>query len=743
MFSNPTVSSRLWLAGSSAIALAAVSGPAYAQDETDAAQPAAQSGSAPIIVTAQRREQELQDVPISLVVVQGEEMREQGLDSFEELAPTIPSLTVAKTPGAHLISMRGIGSGPGSPSLEQSVVTFVDGIYGGSSRQFAAPFMDVQRVEVLRGPQGALVGKNTSAGAINIITTRPGDEFGGYVNASYNLTDGGPSVTGAVDIPVSSNVAFRVAGTYSDVDGYIYNTLTDREEPGRREIIGRISMLAESGPVTLFAKYEHADVNGDGVPVQVRSVAAGLPFDYEKESRLLFSEEFDNLTTNNAVIEASVDLGGFTLVSISGYSGFTNRTREDADFYFADLATADFDIQYDQLSQEVRLLSPAGETVEFAIGGLYQVADLFEERTTGILFAPPASTYRIFDQQSELYSFYGQATVNITDAFRAVGSLRYTHETKDAAYTRFQGPLTYLPQREGATVAAFSDSLSEGLWDPGASLQYDVTDDIMVYASFNRGSKGGGFQGAISNAVPFSFEFAPERSESFEVGSHMSFRGRGFLNIAAYHTQYQNLQVSVALPSPDGLSAPFFTGNAGDATTYGIELDGAYRFSPNFSISGNLAWVPEANYEEYTAGPCYTGQVPDGSQPGSCDLTDARLIYSPELSGSLTGEFSHEIGGSLLFSSSVTGRFQTESVQDFTEDPLAVQDGFVKLDARIAIGDIDDRWEVALVGRNLTDHETIAFAGSGGISATFLSPDARLHVIDPPRTILVQGSFRF
>lgn len=739
---NNRLISHSWFAGASVVALAAMSQPALAQD---AEQQATNSdrANAPIIVTAQLRAQELQDVPISMVVLQGDDLQGQGLDSFEELAPTIPNLTIAKTPGAHIIAMRGIGSGPGSPSLEQSVVTFVDGIYGGSSRQFAAPFFDVDRIEVLRGPQGALVGKNTSAGAVNIYTARPGTDFGGYVTADYNLSQGGPTVSGAMDIPVSPNVSFRVAGRYSDVDGYIFNTLTEQDEPGRREIIGRISMLAEAGPVTLFAKFEHADVNGDGVPVQVRTVAGGLPFDYQKESRLNFSDEYDNLTTDNAVLEASVEFGDYTFVSITGYSAFRNETREDADFYFADLATADFDIDYEQMSQEVRLLSPTGETFEFAIGGLYQVADLYEERTTGILFVPPASTYRIFDQQSELFSIYGQAALNFTDQFRVVGNLRFTHETKEAAYTRFQGPAAYLPERQGNVVAAFTDSLSEGLWDPGAAIQYDITDDIMIYGSFNRGSKGGGFQGAISNAVPFSFQFNAERSESFEVGTHMAFPGRGYLNIAAYHTQYSNLQVSVALPSPDGLSAPFFTGNAGDATTYGIELDGAFELSPNFSISGNMAWVPEANYETYTAGPCYTGQTPNGSAPGSCDLTGARLIYSPEFSGSLTGNVTADIGSNLVFTGNLTGRFQTDSIQDFTADPLARQDGFVKLDARIAIGDVDDGWELALIGRNLTDQASIAFAGSGGLSATFLSPDARLTVIDPPRTFLLQAQVRF
>jgi iron complex outermembrane receptor protein len=723
-----------------ALALVAGIGTASAQDA-----PAAETMTeTDIIVTAQKRAQSLQDVPISIQVVSGKALQDSGIRTFEDLGPMVPNFTVVKSPAANIISMRGVASSAGSPSLEQSVVMFVDGIYGGNARQFAAPFLDIERMEVLRGPQGALVGKNTNAGAINIVTRKPGFEFGGYVRADYAIDPSGPTVEGALDIPIADNLALRVVGKYSDVDGYIYNSFSKKDQPSRREIVGRAVLHYDAGgPVTMTAKYEHADVNVDGSPVQIMSALKGRGIDHVKESGLAFSNEFDNIRTDTASVQFDIEVGTHTLTSITGYSHFVSKNRIDADFTEVTGASADFDMNFNQMSQELRLLSPTGQTIEYVVGAYYQVGDLLEERTTGVLFAPAASTYRVMDQDNRVWSFYGQLTANISDSLRAIGGLRYTHERKSATYKRFSGPNTYTDLRTGTQVANFSDSLREGIIDPSATVQYDVSDNAMAYFTYSRGSKGGGFQGAISNAAAFSFQFQPERSESFEAGAKLTFPGVGHLNLAAYRTKYTNLQVSVALPSPDGLSAPFFTGNAGDAVVKGIELDGVARLGGGFELTGNVAWTPSAKYLEYGAGPCYTGQVPNGTQPGSCNLTGLRLNFTPKWSGAVSARYSGNIGSDLKFTGSVTTLFQSFSRRDSTQDPLAVQPAYAKIDARIGIGAADDSWELAVIGRNLTDKTTVAFVGAGGLAATVFSPDSRSLTVDAPRTFAVQASYKF
>lgn len=723
--------------------------PAYAQSSSGSSDAGGEKSAhvqddpSDIVVTAQRRSERLQDVPISLAVVGGTTLQDRSIQTFDQLAPLVPNLTISKTPAANLIILRGIGSSPGSPSLDQSVVMFIDGIYAGNARQFATPFLDIERLEVLRGPQGALVGRNTSAGAINVITRKPGDDFGGYVNATYNFTFDGPAIEGGLDLPVSDAIKLRVVGKYADVDGYIRNPLVDEDQPRRREGVGRVSLRIDNGgPVTVNAKYEHADARLTGSPVQLIAPTVGEFLDYTKSTRLPAGKEHDNIKTDNAVVQFDMDLGGPTLVSISGYSGFTNRQLIDADFFAGDFAVADFDQTFDQVSQEVRLVSPDSGRFRYVLGAYYSGSTLFEERTTGVLFAPPASTYRTFKQSEEVFSGYGQATFLLTDALRVSGSLRYTHTDKHARYTRIAGALAQT-NRTGTSVADFSQDLSNGRVDPAASIQYSFTPNTMVYASYSRGSKVGGFQGAISNANPAAFSFRPERSESYEGGMKLSFPGIGYFNLAGFSTVYRDLQVSTAISIPGSLANLFFTGNAPRALTQGFEAEFSLRPTRFFSLDGSLAWLPTAKYTDFTAGPCYIQQPSNGSLAGSCNQSGMRLGLAPRYSGSITGTVTAPVGADLALKGSLSPILQGRSFRDFTNDPVTVQKSFVKLDARIALAGGQDRWEVAVIGQNLTDRRTLGFGSTAGLANTVLSPTARSGVIDPPRSISIQARFKF
>ncbi len=728
----------IWLVGASLLA-----SPAYAQDESGTARDstAQMSGPTDIVVTAQRREQRLQDVPISIAVVSGNTLEDRAIQNFEQLAPLVPNLTIAKTPAANLIVLRGIGSSAGSPSLDQSVVMFVDGIYAGNARQFAAPFLDIERLEVLRGPQGALVGRNTSAGAINILTRRPGDTFGGYVLGDYNFTFDGPSVEAGLDIPVTGNFAIRAVGRYSDTEGYIYNDLVDQNQPTRRELIGRITGRLESGPVTLLAKYEHADVDIEGSPVQVFAPANNEFRDYRKSSRLLNGPEYDNIVTDNAVVQFDIDLGGPTLTSISGFSAFRNRNLIDADFFAGNFATADFDQDFQQLSQEVRLTSPSGGKIEYSVGAYYSVADLDEERTTGVLFAPAASTFRQFNQEDRALSVFGQLTWIVSESLRINGSGRWTHQEKSADYLRLGGTQA-ATDRVGAVQADFSGKTKDSRFDPAASIQFYANRNSMLYLSFGKGSKSAGFQGAISNASAATFAYKPERSTAFEAGARLSFPGTGYLNLAAFHTTYRDLQVSAGISVPGSLAAIFFTGNAPKARIAGLEAEFLARSGP-FQLDGSLAWLPTAKYVDFTAGPCYALQPSNGTLPGTCNQTGQRLGFTPKFSGAVNGTVSVPVGDSLQIKATISPSFQSGNFRDFTNDPVARQDSWLKLDARLSFGMIDEGWEVALVGRNLTNKLTNAYSNTAGLANTFLNPAARVTVVDPPRNVSIQARYKF
>lgn len=691
-----------------------------------------------IIVTAQRRAQSLQDVPISVAVIGGERMRENAIQTFQDLAPTIPNFSMTKTPAANVIAMRGIAPSPGSPSLEQSVVLFIDGVYGGNAKQFNAPFMDVERVEVLRGPQGALVGKNTSAGAINILSRRPTDNFEGYVNADYNFTFEGPTLEGGVNIPLTEDLAIRAVAKYSDVDGYMYNTVTGRHDGGAQQLVGRLSALYDRGPLTVYAKYEHGDTEIDGNPVQAYSVLRGRLLDHTKESKTLIRPEVDNLKTDNFVLQIDYDFGGHTLSSISGYSGFSSEMYEDSDFTEINGAESEFSQDLKQYSQELRLVSPAGGILEYAFGALYQKGDLDEQRTSGTLIALPTSTYRSFVVTTEDVSLYAQAALNLSEQLRLQGTLRYTETTKSARYRRITGPLSYI-DGTGTLSRDFSDSIDENPLDPSVTLQYRPNRNVMLYATYQKGSKSGGFQGAISNAELATFRVGAESSQSTEIGAKLNFRSLGYLNLAAFRTEYEDLQVSTPIAGSTG----FFTGNAGDARVVGVELDGLLRLSHGFELEGSAAWNPTAKYLTYPSGPCALGQVSNGILPGSCDMTNVRLPYTPKTSGALTARYRGELPGGFQLTTSVTGTYQSATRKVDAYDPTAIQDTWTKFDARIAISDPTDRWEVALVGRNLTDETTLAYGGAGGLTSVVFAPDARNVVVDPPRAVLLTASMKF
>jgi len=697
-----------------------------------------------VTVTAQKRAQSLQDVPISMAVIGGEELINRSIKSFEDFSTLVPNFTVVRTPGAQAIFMRGIGSGPGSPSLDQSVVMFVDGIYGGRARQFMTPFLDVQRIEVLRGPQGALVGKNTSAGAINIVAARPTDSFEGQLAAEYDFDLEGPTLNGVISGPVTDNLGLRFAARYQDIDGYIRNTLAGRDEPQRNEKAARLTAVYEVGNFTITGKAEIAELQLDGSPLQVISNRLGRFLDYTKEMRSVLGPDFDTNDSKTGVLTVDWSLGEFTLSSITGYSEYETRQGIDADFFERDLAYSQFNEDFSQTSQELRLLSPTGGTIEYVAGIYWHHNDLLETRTTATTFAPAGNTLRDFDQGTSVVSGYAQATWNISPQFAAVLGLRYTEEDKDASYVRIGGASA--PTTGAGTVqASFADSLSEGEFDPALSLQWRPDSDRMIFASYSQGSKSGGFQGAIPNATAAAFEFAPETSESIELGFKQSFGGSGYIDIVAFNTKYEDLQVSVALPTTStGSTFAFFTGNAGEADAKGVESTGAYRFSERFRVTGSLAYT-DASFGSYVDGPCATGQAPTNPARGSCDNSNLSLPFAPEWSGNVTATFLQDISASMQLDLSLTAIFRSSFRAEFTNDPLFEQGGYTKYDARIGLN-IGDSWEFALLGRNLTDKKTFSFATAAALAnnpALGISPDARMQVVDLPRTVALQARYKF
>lgn len=740
--SNRTRSSRMFQRALFGTACAvAICAPAYAQD---AAEDAGDEGV--IIVTAQKREQDVQDVPISMSVVGGETLANMGVKDMTELDRFVPNFYVQTTPGNNAFYIRGIGTPPGSLAFEQTVGLFVDGIYGGHARQFIAPFVDVERVEILRGPQGALVGKNTSAGAISVVNRKPTDSAEFSLEGSHEFEIGGSRVLGIASGPLSDVAKARVAVLYEDSDGYITNAALGGKEPKRKSLFGRgtfvldadtgidATLKIEGGNVKLTGTGSERITNPAVDPDLIRA-SGGFPG--------MMTKDTDKTNSFNATLTVNFELGGgHVLTAISGYSYFDMVKNLDSDFGTSNIFFQQFAEEYDQFSQEVRLVSSTDNALEY-VAGLYGHINDYYLRShvvaNGLVFpvigARSGTQIRQFNQDNSAWSAYASATYKFTDALRLIGSIRYTWEKKSAQQTRDTTgnlpPATYNP-------TSLSGEFSEGEWDPSATIQFDAMHNVMLYASYSQGSKVGGFIGGQGGTTQAQFLLRPETSETFEVGAKLALLDRRLrLNIAAFQTDFKDLQVS----SYDASVAGFLTLNAGSARSKGVEADMQFELADGVNLMGQVAYL-DAKYLNFPGAPCHylntaclTGTA---AVRAANNIAGSVLPRSPKWSGTVALDAVRPVGDTLEIFGNAGVTFRSFAFLEDSFNPAAGQPGHEKIDARIGVRTADGRWELALVGKNLTNKITASHAFGTPTASTVIS-----KYIQTPRTIAVQVRLKY
>lgn len=736
------ISVRATLLG--AAACVATVTPAFAQDTTvpTDASSAAERDDNVIIVTAQKRAQDVQDVPISMAVVSGESLVDLGIKDFTELDRYVPNFYVQPTPGNNAFYIRGIGSTPGNLAFDQTVGLFVDGIYGGHARQFQAPFLDIERVEVLRGPQGALVGKNTSAGAVNVISAKPTRTFEASLEGSYEFELGSWRIFGMASGPVSDVVSARIALQYDDADGYVRNTALGGNEAKRKSFYGRGSILIDPGNgVDLLIKAEGGNLDLTGTAVEnvatAAQLAAGIAAPGEPNLERATSgfpgyvdKDFDNTNTYNMTATANFEIGEHVLTSITGYSHYDYKKRLDSDFGAAPLFGSGFAEDFDQFSQEIRLASPTGKTIEYVLGIYAHINDYELDGVTFLRFGPyNGSTVRNFRQEDRSASAYVSATYHATDALRLIGSLRWTWEKKIADQRRSTTGVV-LPSY---LTTSLSGSLSETEWDPSVAIQYDITPDVMVYASYGQGSKAGGFVGAISTTTQAQFLIEPETSETWEAGIKLAALDRRLqLNMAAFRSTFSNLQVS----SWDASVPPgqFQYGNAGKARSQGVEADGSFEVTRGITLNASVAYL-DGKYLDFLGAVCPYNLA--GCVPATFNAAGYPLTRSPKWSGTIGFNAEIPISDAINFITSGNMSFRSFNYLEESYNPVMGQDAYQKYDLRAGIRSSDRRWEIAIIGKNLTNEITASHAFgtpvTGGIT----------KYIQEPRTIAAQIRLQF
>lgn len=745
-------------------------GLAFAQD---AAAPQDQGGLEEIIVTAQKRAEGLSDVPISISAVSGKQVEAYGQTNLEQISSSVPNLKITQTAIANRIAIRGIASGD-NKGFEQSVAMFVDGVYYGRDQLSRLPLIDMERVEVLRGPQPTLFGKNAIAGAVNITTRSPTDEFEGSVSGLYEFNHKELQLTGVLSGPLSEGVEARVVGYYRKMDGYFYNAKLDRDEPNVDEkyVRGKLE-FDRGGPFAAELKLEYADFEAKGQPRDVFGAVGNYnavfqgPFfvstdpDYVREDNGYESRN----KVFGATLNMDLELGDHTLTSTSALLDY--KTREIVDVDFSGVSFLDgtnLREDYRQFSQELRLASPGGEAFNYIAGVYYQhakldVQDFTRFNATFLALGAPFNALgdtrndRDYAQKSDLISAFAQGELSLTDQLRVTAGARFNHEKKSGSRTLaiVQGPLnTFNPLIVAATFRALnieahsiSGKLSEDSFNPMVNIQYDATDDLMLYASYAKGTKAGGFD-IRSNSLPTTttvakpgaFMFEDESADNFEAG--LKYKGRNVaFNLSLYRTQYHDLQVNIF----DG-TLNFNVRNAAGAKTQGVEADFRAALADGLTVSGAVAYL-DFKFTNFTDGQCYYLQTPGAG--GFCDYTGKRNALSPKWSGNLNLDYTTPVSSDMKVAFNLNADFSSSYIASANLDPRTRQGGYAKLGARLALAQVDDRWEVALIGRNLTNQRILQTASSMPLATTITrnAGNAYNGIVDRPRTIAVQLTGRF
>lgn len=726
-----------------------------------------------IIVTAQKRAEGLSDVPISISAVSGKLLESYGQTSLEQLSYSVPNLKITQTGIANRIAIRGIASGD-NKGFEQSVAMFVDNVYYGRDQLSRLPLVDLERIEVLRGPQPTLFGNNAIAGAVNIVTRRPTAELEASLSGLYEFNHQEAQLTGVISGPVADGIGARLVGYYRHMDGFFRNRQTQRDEPNVREAFVRgIVDFDRGGPARASLKLEYADFRTRGQPreafgatgtyaaVFTGPLAVDTVEDYVKADGGYVS---DNRVLN-AVLNTEFDVGEHVLTSVTGYVDY--RTRETIDVDFTELALLDGTTQgedYAQFSQELRLTSPGGEKFDYIAGVYYQHSRLDADdrvrfNRTFLGFGPPfnaigdTSNARVYAQKSDLFSAFAQGELELGRSLRLTAGARFNHERKSGARTLVinRGPANSfaLPVVLGTFRALnieahqISGRFRQSWLDPMANLQFDVSDALMVYVSFARGTKAGGFDirsnsrpDSTTVARPGAFQFDRERANNLEAGLKYKAGALAF-NVSLYRTDYDDLQVNIF----DG-TLNFNVRNAAGARTQGVEADARIAVTDRLTLSGAVAYL-DFKFTDFTSGQCFFQQVPGPG--GFCDYTGKRNALSPRWSGNANADFRQPLADGLKLGFNLNMDFSSSFIASANLDPRTRQSAFARLGARIALAAEDDRWEIALVGRNLTNQRILQQAGPLPLSTTITRGGgiAYTGIYDRPRNIALAFNLRF
>ena len=737
-----------------------------------------------IVVTAQRREERSQDVPLSIQVVKGQTLALRNLNSLNDVSETIPSVHIGANGRSANLYIRGIGSGE-NQSFDQSVGIFSDDVYHGRARISGATLLDLDRIEVLKGPQSTFFGNNAIAGAYNIVTKKPGDEVEASMRGLYG-EHGDYAAEGAIGGPVSHTFAVRVAASFNGTAGWLRNEGIGRNIPGENSIAGRVSLrFTPSNELDLTLKAEGSKLRNSGslgyqtencpppAPLAVTgfcqvALGLGVPGGLNN-NRVSQNSQGAILNTTEYVLTVNYQKWRHIMTSVSSYYDYRYNADLDTDGLPLNLLNGQVPEDYHQISQEFRIASPADQRIEYLSGIYFHVSHLRFEQASSYFFLTPALTsvpafaplvpylplgQNIrFSQPERTYSAFGSAAWNITGRLKLGMGLRATWVRKRydwnlsyATASEPYGGMVPLPAAQGSLAQTFANAVGLGVANslrgsradhallPSTFIQYSVTPDAMAYFSYDKGFKAGGFNGADVTGIASSLPFAPEHVDAYQIG----FKSKWFdqtvlLNLALFRSDYKDLQVATNLNS--GATFYSLVRNAASSRTQGVELESAWEPNPHVHLAVNATYdaARYIRYPNVTPNPFqqFSGQTVQ-------DLSGRPTEYAPDWSGTLTASYTSHAYGPLQLTTEFSTMLSSTYFLDGNDNPLLRQGPYARIDARLSLEATNEAWALDLIAKNLTDRNILIFGTEWptSLGSTLVSKEQT-------RNVAIQARFRW
>jgi iron complex outermembrane receptor protein len=716
------------------LAVMAAAAPAWAQEASDNSE-ADESGD--IIVTAQRREESLQNVPLAITAFGSDQLAKTGSVSINDISTRTPSFVIGQQgPSSPDMSIRGIGSSDRDAGSERSVIAFVDEVYTGRAGGIPVDLFDLERVEVLRGPQGTLYGKNAVGGAVNLITRKPSeatDVRGEITVANFDSY----SLRFAAGGRLADGLSARIALSGRTQDGYYVNRRFNQRTDDYKMASGRGQLRYTKDALDLLLSVDHAYDEYDGISTVVNPISTALtatgfaagPGAFDSYNNILGRMERHN---TGITFRADVDLDWATLTALTGYRHLD--LAEDRDLAGVPLragptgATLGFEStqlmteETASFSQELRLTSNGSGPFRYVVGLYYQQEDTSrtEERKRQL---NAAISRPVFAQENvtKSYSIFGQASWEMVRNLTLTIGGRYTIDKKDFGLT-VTNPFGFASLSPATQLFSVTAQDEWKAFTPKATLDFQFAPDLLGYVTVSRGFKSGGYQGLAATAGAARTSFNPEFATNYEAGLKMRFFDRKFtFNIAAFQIDFKDLQFRqriLTIPN-DQASAIVIVANAGEARIKGLEIESQVK--PVDWLAFNLSYsLLDTQITKFNV------------TPGVTDVTGSDLARAPKgaLSSSVdlnipVGDF--VLGANLEYQHRSSFRFEPGV------DRALLEPGYSLWNARVSLAPSSKDWSIEAWMRNIGDTryrtfaQAIGFAVAGNSAATARLGDPKTY----------------